>query len=162
VTDPVIRQAVSVLAAAKKLTPSEKSRTLDEIAPADVHLPVHEVRSYAGNWYPEHAQMWFTGTSMFPEFLDHVQRNGILRPVDIVTDGRRAQLWDGYHRLAAADTLGHDTVPVRVLRKPPSWFKRTKWFTDPNTGKPIEEFPVGEALGDWLSRSQGNTRGAGI
>ena len=50
-----------------------------------------------------------------------IQETGIRRPILLGPDGR---VWDGHHRLAAADELGIESVPVQFAA--PLTTERTK------------------------------------
>jgi hypothetical protein len=45
-----------------------------------------------------------------------IAKNGIRQPVSLVTDGTHAYMDSGHHRTVAAQQLGMDKVPVRVVR----------------------------------------------
>lgn len=139
------------------ISPSQKAKTLDEMSEPDLHLPIDEVRQYANKWYgPQLKSQWFFDTAQYPGLRKEVEQNGIQRPLEIATDGRRAQLWDGYHRLALADHLGHETVPVKIIRRPPSWFTGPRWFNDLKNEDEHFRYaptvPVGEGLRAHLQR----------
>lgn len=42
---------------------------------------------------------------------DDIERNGILEPILLGTDGR---VWDGHHRLCVASALGIHMIPTRM------------------------------------------------
>lgn len=57
-----------------------------------------------------------------PDVLrESVARDGIISPLSIFTNGVKAVLRDGHHRLALARDTGMTTVPVQVI---PNWLDR--------------------------------------
>lgn len=54
-------------------------------------------------------------------FVADIERNGILEPLRIYTNGTTGVLRDGHHRLVAARRLGLSSVPVHIV---PNWLQR--------------------------------------
>lgn len=67
----------------------------------------------------------FGGDEMFdPEWLKQdVAKSGVRSPLKIITDGPRAHVDDGNHRLQAAMQAGLPTVPTHVMVVPPQEYE---------------------------------------
>lgn len=75
-----------------------------------------------------------------------ITERGYEKPVELITDGKSATVFDGHHRIDTARALGHTHVPVHVLWRNSSgypdgaydgkhepWLK--KWLTDMRGGR---------------------------
>ena len=83
---------------------SQEERIQQTYDPAHVHLP------------PEVAAHYMTHKERSdPRQKEDIARNGIQRPVEMVTDGTHGYLSEGYHRTQAAGELGIP-VPTHVYR----------------------------------------------
>jgi hypothetical protein len=83
-------------------------------APArvDIELPTEVVDYYRV----------FPAPLVTNEFVDDIVVNGIENPIRIYTNGTKAVLRDGHHRLVAAQILGMDKMPVHIV---PDWLQQT-------------------------------------
>lgn len=77
----------------------------------DLHLPVLTVEYY--RLFPE--------PPVPSDLFADIRANGIRSPLRIYTNGVKAVLRDGHHRLYVARALGFDTVPVHVI---PNWLEK--------------------------------------
>lgn len=64
-------------------------------------------------WTVEFDRLWSQDRSM-DMLATSIQETGIREPIQLGYDGR---VWDGHHRLAVADRLGFETVPVEFVFK---------------------------------------------
>ena len=87
-----------------RLAVSQEERIRQTYDPAHIHLP------------PEIAAHYMTHKERSdPRQKEDIARNGIQRPVELVTDGTHGYLSEGYHRTQAAGELGIP-VPTHVYR----------------------------------------------
>lgn len=71
-------------------------------------------------WQNEFDELWSREPGYMDHLCDSINRCGITIPILLGDDGR---VWDGHHRLAAAQMLGLETVPVE--RVPTSQISET-------------------------------------
>lgn len=112
------------------------------------YMPVDVVSRYMQRkevgFGDEKAELY--GLSGRPPLSEQIKNNGYEKPVELVTDGKSATIYDGHHRIDTAKTLGHSHIPVQVLWRKPyedgsqmydnkidPWFK--KWLTDMRQGR---------------------------
>lgn len=62
-------------------------------------------------WQAEFDYLWSEHTGRMDMLTTSIQETGIREPIHLGSDGR---VWDGHHRLAAADRLALSHVPVRL------------------------------------------------
>ena len=101
----------------------------------DLHMPTEAIRHYApgtANWDMR---------DLTPGLVNDVKKNGVQRPVEIVTNGTHGSLIDGNNRLMAAHSLGITHLPVRVFHAQPG---------------EIEDYdpPLEEHVGNWLKGNE--------
>lgn len=76
----------------------------------------------------------FPQVTVTDEFVTDIRENGIREPLRIMTDGTRAVLRDGHHRLRAAQQTHLAAVPVHVV---PNWLGNL--YDDPAFAPPDVE-----------------------
>jgi hypothetical protein len=101
----------------------------------DLWLHPNEVRYY----FDEDNE---TDESSISDLASDIAKNGIRQPVVINTNGHHAYLDDGHHRTLAAQLLGLDRMPVRVV---PGKYARSG------------DAEVNGHLKDWMSKQSGHT-----
>lgn len=77
------------------------------------------------------------GHSMQDRLTDEIEKQGINRPIEVSHRGKgRYFIENGHHRVAAAQALGHDLVPVRVYHKENDELPglERKWIVKPSNG----------------------------
>lgn len=111
--------------------------TYQETPRIDIKLPVEIMEYY--RVFPQPA--------ITDEFVENI-RHGIREPLRIITDGTRAVLRDGHHRLAAQRREGIITaLPVHVV---------PNWLGNLYVGE-FEPPDLESALGRWLDRNEAFT-----
>lgn len=66
-------------------------------------------------WSVEFDRLWSEQQGYMDMLATSIQQDGIRMPILIGSDGR---VWDGHHRLAVADRLGLEAVPVEWAGEP--------------------------------------------
>jgi hypothetical protein len=85
-------------------------------------------------WQTEFDWLWSNDGGRMDMLTSSIQRDGIRVPILLGNDGR---VWDGHHRIAAADRLGLGSVPVKIVPpSDPDW--QRAWGVTPPAEPEIE------------------------
>ncbi len=119
--------------------PAPAARPREDSGVQDLMMPTRTAGQYRMTTQP-------TYPPVAKEFLEDIRLHGIKTPIEIRTDGTKAYVADGEHRLEAAEALGLPQVPVRVRYLPREG--NLDYWPHPDTyAHPVEPF-----LQSWLGQ----------
>jgi hypothetical protein len=95
-------------------TVTERMRADAVEYPPDGRMPVHEMRQRMDPVFQTWDHFTTSAHGYISNLADHVKREGVINPVILDEQG---MIYDGHHRTAAAEMLGHEDVPWRHIRR---------------------------------------------